>query len=398
MNSASQSFVNEENFFIQLARCEDYLADNSPTELKALLSHDGGMDLKTFLKLTSTTVNVLCFGAEKLDSDYSDICSNYEKTKLEAEADFEVVCALGLRLLDLASGVIEAVFSPAVMKNIFPPAAVISKIASVTAHNLCVLSYRRRLESLITLRENMQRKIRERVMFISLLAHRYCDRADVISYLKSTAEDVRGRSDFLSPAAADLRLFAYYITLGKSKLEGYLESIRGKESRHWYNAYRILSEQEDNEDFRRQAELVGEFLCKCFASVAVKRIIYHSIFYECIALEYAYRTGQTSLAREILMSGYDFYLELDSLRILYEYDKDTFEEQIAMLKRICLTRKIAMLTSRSTHNCDFFINTYGKDFSDELVKLASEALATIDESDPTDPRNRDTRATPPWAE
>ena len=146
-------------------------------------------------------------------------------------------------------------------------------------------------------------------------------------------------------------------TLGKSKLEGYLESIRGKESRHWYNAYRILSEQEDNEDFRRQAELVGEFLCKCFASVAVKRIIYHSIFYECIALEYAYRTGQTSLAREILMSGYDFYLELDSLRILYEYDKDTFEEQIAMLKRICLTRKIAMLTSRSTHNWGHYLTT-----------------------------------------
>ena len=45
---------------------------------------------------------------------------------------------------------------------------------------------------------------------------------------------------------------------------------------------------------------VGKFICENFSNEKIQKFIYHSTFYKCIAIEYAYSIGQNELAKQTI--------------------------------------------------------------------------------------------------
>ena len=87
----------------------------------------------------------------------------------------------------------------------------------------------------------------------------------------------------------------------------YLSSVCGKEAMHCYNVYRELTAQ-NRPRVVEKIDTVGEYLCNTVDEISTKRILYHSIFYESAALEYAYKNGSFDIAEKIISNGYDYYL------------------------------------------------------------------------------------------
>ncbi len=196
-------------------------------------------------------------------------------------------------------------------------------------------------------------------------------------------------------AITDMRLFAFCIEKGGTILNKYLDFVRGKEHKHWYNIYQELAKT-NHKRIKKDMQVIGRYLCEHIDELEVKRILYHSIFYESLALEYAYKNHRKDIAEKIVYNGYDHYLELSTLYILRQYDRVLYHNMINDLKRICLIRAIVQF--------EYFYfrrdlcNTYGSIFCDEFVKLAIEAIEKLKYAEKDDPRLSEKRKTPNWAE
>ena len=144
-------------------------------------------------------------------------------------------------------------------------------------------------------------------------------------------------------------------------------------------------------------KVIGKYLCENIDELEVKRILYHSIFYESLALEYAYKSHRKDIAEKIVYNGYDHYLELGTLYILRHYDRAFYHSIINDLKRICLSRGIDQTVENCYIGHRYIRNMYGDIFCDEFVKLAKKALENLKCAEKDDPRLHDKRKTPNWA-
>ena len=169
-------------------------------------------------------------------------------------------------------------------------------------------------------------------------------------------------------------------------------AVREKKKKHFYDIYQRILKDGDIQDIDSIEASAKELLSyfeggKKFDEIVGKCIIYYSNFLECIALEKAYRDKKPQLAKKILQTGYDCYLEIGTLYIIQRYDRKHYLSVIGELKRICLTRTIEQIKKGgSTHDLSPRV-LYGNSFCDELLSLCQKALEQIDPNDTSDYRN-----------
>ncbi len=193
-----------------------------------------------------------------------------------------------------------------------------------------------------------------------------------------------------------LDLFATSIELGEDMLKSFLDTEAEGWLQHWYNDFAQLMKRADSE-IQEKMGTVANYLLHTLNSVSTKRILYHSNFYELLTCAYCYKFAYYEQAHKIIYNGYDYYLELGTLWLIFKCNRRAFAREIGKLKAICLKRNLAM-TGESYYATKRYIrDLYGDDFVDEFVRLATDSLSKIDPSNAADVRNRDERLTPEWA-
>lgn len=190
-------------------------------------------------------------------------------------------------------------------------------------------------------------------------------------------------------ALYDLYLFETRIFMFDFNIDEFSKDVTWKNPKHWYNTYQRFSKI-DNYLIQDSFEVVGGYLCNNFDKLSVQKLIYHSIFYESIALEYAYRNLGPLDARKIFNNGFDHYLEIGTLYIIKKYDEKYFYNVFSDLKVVCLKRGIRAATR-------YLKDTYGEDFCSEYIKMANNALNAIDYSNKNNPLLSKYRSMAEWA-
>jgi len=226
--------------------------------------------------------------------------------------------------------------------------------------------------------------------YVSLI-NEMSDNTELVDFCKKLVRAGTGDT-----ALSHLCEFALRIKLGDKYIRGYYVDRGCGELLHWFTEYRLLKDT-GNRSILSRMSTVADFLLELIDTTDAKYVLYHSNFYECITLEEAYRRRDFTSAEKIIRNGYDRYLEMSTLSIIYEYDRHAFRNYIKELKRICLERIIRNTDGVGTSAGNTFASIYGEDFTSELRTLALASLRTIDPSDKSDIRNRDERATPAWA-
>ena len=128
----------------------------------------------------------------------------------------------------------------------------------------------------------------------------------------------------------------------------------------------------------------------------VQRLVYHSHFFEVIAIDYAYSIGKNDIAERLIYLGYDRYFELDTFFLMRKYNKQLYLDEIKKVKKICLKRGLFKINDQRLYPC--MTDVYGDVFCNEFIRLAKEALADIENSPDTDPRKIEERNIPDWAQ
>lgn len=156
-------------------------------------------------------------------------------------------------------------------------------------------------------------------------------------------------------------------------LNDYIEES-GKKFRHWLSTYTYL--KNTNHGFYENIfKNVGKFICENFSNEKIQKFIYHSTFYKCIAIEYAYSTGQNKLAKQIIYLGYDRYFELETFYLMKKYDEKLFYQEIKEVKKICLKR---ILKNHFKGIPVYSVEKlYGNEFAYEFYKLAKQTIKKL---------------------
>lgn len=145
-----------------------------------------------------------------------------------------------------------------------------------------------------------------------------------------------------------------------------------------------------NDELKTLAEesihIIGKYLYSNFHEQRVQRLLYFSILFENIALEFAYQRMDYVCAEKIIENGYDRYLELSTLYIIRKHDRKEFFKRVNELKFICLSnhRKSIKQWRLSKITGSLFLTE-----ADDLFK---KLLSQRKESDPDDPRNCSARS------
>lgn len=167
-----------------------------------------------------------------------------------------------------------------------------------------------------------------------------------------------------------------------------------KEFRHWRKAFSKLK-VEEKEICESTFKNIGKFICKNFDKIEIQKFLYHSTFFKCIAIDYAYSTGENELAEKIIYLGYDRYFEFETLYLMKKYNEKLFYEEIKKLKKICFKRNLYEYykgySSWETYKL------YGNEFSEEFYKLAKQMIKKIENAPDDDPRKNEEHIIPDWA-
>ncbi len=233
----------------------------------------------------------------------------------------------------------------------------------------------------------------------------YAARTHTYSYLL----DRHGRNDKVKNFVKDtlnmkadlslmkhIDLFHTAISLGGEHLDFYLDNQSEKGLLHWFNGLKPLWDRADETLGRMLSDIAG-FLTSHLDDIRVKRILYFSNFYETLAIAYAYNYGCYEISEKIIYNGYDYYLELSTLWLIFRFNRPAFESEIKKLKAICLERALKCSADDYYATKKYIRTLYGDEFVDEFRRIAESSLAEIDRNDDKDPRNRDGRITPEWA-
>lgn len=378
----------DENYMALLDRCKDYVA---------LTGHEPIADgdktaTDVFACMHVTLYSVLGYGVQYLSETFERAFDLLQSNIEKAKTQFTALSAIADDLVDILNCLVEQYVERGDNAELFMCAAVVLEFAFKSAHNLYVATY----EKLPDVAERWRQK-RDAYNSDILFYHSLAFVMDADGKVKDVLSGVVNElcvADRTAIGLADLRLFAFCVQKGMT--ERYLKHVAGNEQKHWYNLYKECVDRSD-EKFVARADVVGRYLCETIDLLPTKRITYHSIFFECIALEWAYKNGFTDVAEKIIGNGYDRYLELDSLHIIRSYDGARFRDLIKELKTVCLYRHIDQAKPDYYTDYRHIRKLYGDDFCDDMVGLMKAALAEIDVADSSDPRNRSDRITPKWA-
>lgn len=344
-------------------------------------------DIAAVKRIKETVIS----GALELYSSFEKAYRYVERKSLDsAKSAFERLLENGKSTISLIRDITDTHAEMLLDRDIICAAILACDMIDKSTHNLRVIAL-----------ETHHSEQEERYYIINAYAKAelwfYRKVGDRIAGLALPEGDDEGKMVYrLCVPLSELYFFAFCIMGGKVTLGKYLSYIRGNERLHYYNVYRELAEQNDARVMEK-LNTVGEYLCKTVDDLQTKRILYHSIFYESIALEYAYKNEMADVAEKIVRNGYDHYLELDTLHIIYRYERAKFYTEIGRLKRICLERAVALTGEDHFYEHRYIRNLYGDDFCDELVECAERALAALENVAEDDARLRKDRNTPAWA-
>lgn len=386
--------IKEQNFNAIVSLCKDYLIETEQSERPKIFSYNSEYEKVVsgiFAGMLMTIQETIAFGAQKIYDDFVNAYGYIDKNPAEANMLFKKIWESNQDFIELISLFVSKHIDK-LPGNYLPLAALQTvNIAEKAVHNLKVFAYESsQKDEAIFWEENEIELHAETVLYRTLkemlLGEGFSIEQEEISLIHRCC-----------PSVTDMCIFAFCIHKGGKFLEEYLNFHKGKERKHWYNIYQELVIA-NYPKVNKNIEIIGKFLCENIDTLAIKRIMYHSAFYESVALEYAYKNHRKDLAEKIIYNGYDHYLELETLYILRRYDRSFYYRIIGDLKLICLNKCIKESSRNYYAGYRYIRNTYGDIFCDELHKLAKNALENIKLAEKTDPRLRDKKKAPIWAQ
>lgn len=220
-----------------------------------------------------------------------------------------------------------------------------------------------------------------------------------LAYLEDVKDNVKQIIDvfykevqlsLLEQALGDMYLLEF--VLRNNRLDEYLTYPLSNEYKHWFSAYKEMKDLAID-DINSASNSLAGMLLKYFDDERIQNIIYNSIFYECLLLEFAYQNNNNDKTHQVVELGYDRYLEIDTIYLLYKYDKERFNQVFDELKVICLER---LLSKADENGKDHLIveDLYEEQFLKATASKCEEALSKINRNDSQDIRNSDKRNTP----
>jgi len=167
--------------------------------------------------------------------------------------------------------------------------------------------------------------------------------------------------EYVDIAIAHLELVNYLGNNGM--IDSYFASKANEDYKHWFTAYKRIKKF-DNIELHNDIDSCALFLFKNIEREDIKKLIIDSIFFECVLLEYCYLINDKEKAKDVIYLQYDHYLEIDSLNIIYTYDKAFFKEIVGDLKEICKERLISKCDEKGKNHLiveDVFEEEFFKD-------------------------------------
>ena len=133
--------------------------------------------------------------------------------------------------------------------------------------------------------------------------------------------------------------------------------------------------------------IIENYLYNNFQKERVQKLLYFSLLFEDITLEYAYKIMDYETVQKIIENGYDRYLELSTLYIIRKHDRNEFYKRAKELKFICLKNHRKLI--KHDHMLSMITGSLFVSEADDLFK---EILATSELTEPNDPRMHSERS------
>ena len=370
------------NFRTIVSLCKNYLAETEHSEFPDIFSYNSNYEKVVsgiYIGMIVTIQEAIVFGVKKIYDDFINAYQYLSKNPTEAKIRF-------LKIWDENQDLMELIFQFAFkyiekISNEYLIYAAIqtADIAKTIAHNLKVFAY-------------TAKKIEEETLWKIEETSQYADELLYGNMLNNPPKEKILYTRAIDPPIIHMRQFSFYVRNGGKKLNQYINSISitGRRPWHWYDVYVTLFLHNHNV-INRDIDIIGQYLCENIDEIAIKRIVYHNVFYEAVALEAAYKRHRKDIVKKIIYSGYDHYLEADTLYLLRRYDKTFYYQIMDDLKRVCYIRTGNNIKARR--------HIYGDVFCNEFNELAKKALEKLQHASTGDPRLNDKkRKDPDWAE
>ena len=257
-----------------------------------------------------------------------------------------------------------------------------------STHNLYVISRHNKNETSMAIYEKISHHYKGLIFYYYHLVYLF----DINKKVKEVVDVFYKEVNFtlLDRALGDMCLLDF--CLRNYLLNTYLSYELKNEYKHYFKAYQEMKLL-DNYEMDKISNSLGLLLSRRIKEDKVAKIIYESIFFECIVLEYAYKSKDDELVNEVFNIGYDYYLEIDTLYIVYQYDHDRYLNYFKELKYISLSRLIS-LCDENGYNHNLVKGLFPESFLLETLAYSKENIAKIDRNDKSDYRNKDNRDTP----
>ena len=383
-----RSEITEKNFSLAFSLCRDFLNDTRECILPQVFSYDDRYkDVVTGIHcgIRSTVLNVMGFGIHKIMKEFDEALACARRGDIKAAKErFEAFWQFVNDLSNVSLSALTGCMAVDPTVEMLDLASVAVDYAEKTAHNLRCACSELGIHSCDW--SEQESRLEAEQLFLNMLKA-LCNGREFSYETDSLNTNV-------TIPLADALLFAYCINRGGKLLESYLKQSN-KILKHWYNSYRAVSLAK-YERAQQSFAVVGKYLCDSVDTLIGKRLMYHSNFYECVALDYAYGKGLKDVAQKIIDNGYDFYLELGTLYIMRRYDRSQYRKKFGELKRVCLRRRLYE-TKNGGWLTSYITNLYGEAFCKEVAALAKAAYDSIDTQNADDYRLSEKRKTPDWA-
>ena len=263
----------------------------------------------------------------------------------------------------------------------------ILSLLTKASHNLWVIARHNKDDEGLIRFQKREQYYKAQLYFYYHLASFYDVKKQIREILDVYFKEIN--ASFYETAYGDMFLLEFSLSNGYfDKYYEYQKDI----NKHWYTAYRRMNNL-DILEVDRVRDSLAILLNERINEFKIQELLYHSIFYENLLLDYAYQHNELDTVNIIFNNGYDHYLEIDTLFLLYNYDKDRYLNSFNDLKVICLERLISKC-DEDGRNYLIVKDIFPLEFLKDVAIKAKEALSHIDINDSKDYRNKVDRDTP----
>lgn len=149
----------------------------------------------------------------------------------------------------------------------------------------------------------------------------------------------------------------------------------------------LLRNTETKKLLEEYIQIIGKYLYEHFQDVRVQKLLYFSLLFEDITLEYTYQVLDYETVIEIIENGYDRYLELSTLYIIRKHDRKEFYKRAKELKFICVKNHRKLIRQEK-----LLYAVTGSLFLSEADNLFKSILDSIETFASDDPRMHSERS------